>query len=431
MKCRVKTRMLLAVVIAFCVVHHQTEAQIENDAQPAVISSYPSWIIAIMTRLTKWSPPADQSDACKLSFSSAELQPQKCKLNLDLSYFQQFKSKLFFNYDISDHRQFQLYADELSPDVKIRGLLALQPNQKRPLVIFRMGIHGNRDEVLAERFFLKILYEDLGVHVLMLENLTSHAYLIQNSKISIGGLEEGLHTFFIINKLKKGKFTWSSQVTDIHLLGLSLGSQGVFVTTMLDEQNQNFIKSSQVFCPLVNFEETFATLQEPSYFNTFVDFWNWRRLISVQDRLKDYSSWPLVRMLYTRKPMFTPMAMSWLNEQVTEPVLKMDDFRVNFPNVKFPDEFKAHIQKSHSLFELNNFWPIYKNTKTPFQIVATPLDPLVNNATNSDRIRKGTQPGQFTKTSFMELQGVHCALAAEYEWPFLVEVVRRGLGLKN
>ena len=145
-----------------------------------------------------------------------------------MSYFQQFKSKLFFNYDITDHKKFQLFADELSPNVKIRGLLALQPEQKRPLVIFRMGIHGNRDEVLAERFFLKILFEDLGVHVLMLENLTSHAYLIQNQKISIGGVEEGLHTFFIINKIKIGKYPWSSQVTDLHLVGLSLGSQGVY-----------------------------------------------------------------------------------------------------------------------------------------------------------------------------------------------------------
>lgn len=430
MKCRVKTQWLLAVGICFCVVPHQIQAQSNNvtanDAEPVIISSYPRWITSIMAGLSKWSPPTEVSEKCKLSFSSPELQPEKCKLNLDLSYFDQFRSKLFFNYDISDHKKFQLFEDQLSPNVKIRGLLALQSDQKRPLVIFRMGIHGNRDEVLAERFYLKILY-DLGVHVLMLENLTSHSYLIQNKKISIGGLEEGLHTFFVINKLKNNEYPWSSLVADVHLIGLSLGSQGVFLTTMLDEQSQHYIKSAQVFCPLVNFQETFQYMQGPGFFNGFVDFWNWRRLISLHDRMPEFNSWSMMSLLFTRQPEFTPLAMKWLDQNVSEPVLNIEDFKMDFPKAKFSEDFRNHLKNSHSLFALNNFWPIYKNLKTPFQIVATPLDPLVNNAINSDRIRNKTQPGDFSKTTFVELQGIHCALAAEYEWPFLVEVVKRGL----
>lgn len=435
MKCRVKTQVLLVFAFCFCVVPHQLQAQTSshsaNDAEPEVISSYPPLILTMMSRLKKWSPPEKFSAECKLSFSSPQLQPDKCKLSLDLNYFQQFQSKLFFNYDISDRTRFHLFEDQLSPDVKIRGLLALHADKKRPLVIFRMGINGNRDEVLAERFFLKLLYQELGVHVLMLENLTSHSYLVQNQKISIGGLEEGLHTFFVLNKLKQGGYLWSKQVTDVHLVGLSLGSQGVFLTTMLDEQSQHFLKSSQVFCPLVNFQETFEYLQKPGLFNAFVDFWLWRRMLAVRSRMQDDSSWSMWRVLYALEPEFMPKAMVWMNDVVKEPVLSLADFERQFPQVKFSAEFKNHIDKSRSLSELNNFWPIFKNTKTPFQIVATPKDPLVNNAVNSDRIKNKTQPGNFLKTSFLELDGVHCALAAEYEWPLLVEVMRRGLDIRN
>lgn len=430
MKCRVKTQLLLVVAICFCVVHHQIQAQSLNDAEPEIISSYPSWILQVMARLKKWSPPEEFSPECKLSFSSHDLQPDKCKLNLDLSYFQQFQSKLFFNYDLSDRAKFHLFEDQLSPDVRIRGLLALHKDQNRPLVIFRMGINGNRDEVLAERFILKILFEDIGAHVLMLENLTSHSYLIQNQKNSIGGMEEGLHTFYVINKIKTGGYPWSSQVTDLHLLGISLGGQGVFLATMLDEQSQHFVKSSQVFCPLVNFQETFEYLQKPGLENTFVDFWLWRRMVAVRQRMLDYSSWSMLRMLFSLQPDFMPKAMAWLNALVKEPVLSADVIEKKFPQAKFSKEFLQHLKNSHSLMELNNFWPIYKNQKTPFQIVATPKDPLVNNGINSDRIRNKTQPGDFSKTTFVELDGVHCALAAEYEWPFLVEVIRRGLGIK-
>jgi hypothetical protein len=454
MKCRVKTqfvissinllqlfvfRMSFAFVISFCVVHHHIRAQFDYntnekhktiEADHEFISSYPSWIFSIFNHLDKWSPTDQFSEECKLSFSSPELHPEKCKLHLKLNYFEQFRSKLFFNFDISDHSRFQPFSDELNDFQKIRGLLALHDGNARPLVIFRMGIHGNRDEVLAERFLLRIIYQDLGLNVLMLENLTSHAYLLQNPKLSIGGMEEGLHTFFVLNKIKNNRYSWSKQISDIHLLGISLGGQGVFLTTMLDEQSQHFIKSSQVFCPLINFRETFDLLKPPSIFNAFVDIWNWRRLIAIQNRIPDYNPWSEYKILLDLQPQFTPLAMNWLDRQVSKPILSTTEFEKQFPKVKFSNEFRNFISESKSLFQLNNFWPIYKNEKTPFQIVATPNDPLVNNGINSDRIKNGKQPGDFSKTSFLELQGIHCALAAEYEWPFLVEVVRRGLQIK-
>ena len=146
--------------------------------------------------------------------------------------------------------------------------------------------------------------------------------------------------------------------------------------------------------------------------------------------MPEYSSWSQYKMVFGLQPQFTPIAMGWLDHQVVKPILMVEDFEKEFPKVKFSLEFRKFLSESKSLFQLNNFWPIYKNTKTPFQIVATLNDPLVNNGINSDRIKNKTHPGDFTKTSFLQLDGVHCALAAEYEWPFLVEVVRRGLLIK-
>ena len=52
------------------------------------------------------------------------------------------------------------------------------------------------------------------------------------------------------------------------------------------------------------------------------------------------------------------------------------------------------------------------------------------NKLNSELIREHKQPGVFNKVTFTDLKGLHCALAAEYQWPFLVELVRRGFQIK-
>ena len=125
-----------------------------------------------------------------------------------------------------------------------------------------------------------------------------------------------------------------------------------------------------------------------------------------------------------------PEALGDLNLKRGQPVFKLENFN-EFKDLKLPQEFVDHIAKSKTLFDLNQFWNFYKNEQTPIHIYLTPDDPLVMNKLNSELIRSGKQPGEFKKVQFTDLKGMHCALAAEYQWPFLVELVRRGFEIKS
>ena len=89
-----------------------------------------------------------------------------------------------------------------------------------------MGIHGNVDELFAERFIAKAIYEDLDINFLVLENLTSHGYLATENPITFGGVDEGLHTYYILQQLQSSKF--KSIISEIHLLGVSLWNNSLY-----------------------------------------------------------------------------------------------------------------------------------------------------------------------------------------------------------
>lgn len=422
MNCRAKTLFSGLLLIAAILLLTQ-----KSLSQSEELTSYPSIIYKTMTRLSKWAPNPDVTDKCKLTFSSPELTPAQCEANYNLSFLDNFKSKLFFDFDLSDAKKFQKVTFELKPNLKIRGLLALQNNnQKKPLVIFRMGIHGNIDEFLAERFLMKLIYKDLKYNVLVLESLTSHGFLKLNDRVTVGGFEEGLHTFYILNQITNGEFSWAKDITDIHLIGVSMSGAGVFLTTYLDEQNQHKIKSVQTFCPLINLQKTFEYHSKSGLSSAFGDLWNQQRLNALSAKNTDLEKISLWPMIFDLKPRFTPSAFDWLSKKEPKPLLDLQTIQKKFPKIKWPADFVAHIENSKSLYQLNDFWPIFKNQKTPIKIYVTPNDPAVINSLNTDRIRSGQQAGDFSKTKIIDLKGLHCALAAEYQWPFLVEMLRRG-----
>lgn len=441
MNCRVKTLFVtlvrLTVLVLFLAVSLASAQPYAVINDSPKLSMYPEWLYSRMTATKGWIPSQDISAECKLSFSSPELVPAKCEAHYHLSYWDSFLSKIYVDFDVTDQTKFQRVQFEPQPGLKIRALLGLQTEnqkiQKKPLVIVRMGIHGNIDEFLAERYLARIAYQDLGYHLMVIESLTSHGFLTINEKYSVGGIEEGLHTFYILNLITHAQVDWAKHISEIYLMGISLAGPGVFVTNYLDENSlvkgkrkKPDLKAIELFCPLVNFEETYKEHEKPGVFSAFVDIWNRRRLVAIRQKNKDFEDLPWWKTLIDLTPRFMPEVINSLNKTHGQPVLSLESFKKQFPEVQFPPEFIAHVAKSKTLYELNHFWEFYKNEKTPMHIYLTPNDPAVMNRLNAEMIRSGKQPGIFKNVKFTDLKGLHCALAAEYQWPFLVELVKRG-----
>lgn len=395
-----------------------------SSGQGLVLSSYPASLHALFSRVLSWDPKKELNN-------STQLEPIVKRAGAGFNLTELMRN-LSVEFDVSDTQHFRKVWFHLTPRLKIRGLFALQDfTAKRPLVILRMGIHGNVDELLAERFILKALYEDLKLNVLVLENLTSHAFLSQNTQMTFGGVEEGLHTFAVMNFLTNKNYPLNSLISSVHLVGVSLGGQGTFVTALLDQSNGHKLKSVLNFCPLINLGQTFDNHAQKSLKNIGIDFWNHHRLQSLYDhyseRLEGLELW---KMPFDLKPRFTPKVMQILNEERWTPLYSAGDVKKDFAEIQWPKGFLEQITQSTSFYDMNNFWNVYQNVKTPIVIYSTPKDFLVTNELNTDLIFEGKQPGDFKSVRMEKLgRGVHCGLAAAFMWDDVVKMIRSGLGL--
>lgn len=399
-----------------------------SSGQGQVISSYPASLQNLITRFLRWDPKKELNNSTQLEPILKRAQIQGAK-GFSL---RELMRNLSVEFDVSDTQHFRKVWFQLTPQLKIRGLFAVQDFKvKRPLVILRMGIHGNVDELFAERFILKALYEDLAMNVLVLENLTSHAFLSQNSHATFAGIEEGLHTFAVMNFLTDKKHPFSSLISSVHLVGVSLGGQGTFVTALLDANNGQQLKSVLNFCPLINLKETFEHHSQASLKNVGIDLWNHHRLQSLQTtysgRLQGLELW---KEIFDWKPRFTPRLFEILNEERKTPLYSAGDVKKDFPNMKWPKGFVEQITQASSFYEMNDFWDLFQNVKTPFLVYSTPNDFLVTNELNIDRISDGKQPGDLKNVKIEKLdRAVHCGLASAYMWDDVVKMIRAGLNL--
>lgn len=392
-----------------------------SSAQGEVISSYIPFFKELGQRLWGWDPAKELKNAT----DSVYIEPRPSKFN-------ELMRSLFVEFDVSDTGHFRKVWFKPTPTTKFRGLFGIHDFvKKRPFIVLRLGIHGNVDELIAERFLLRIIYENLDANVLVIESLTSHAFVVSNKNISLGGVDEGLQTFLALNEISRPPF--NSLMGDVHLVSLSMGAHGTFVTAMLDQQNSKRIKSILNFCPLINLKETFDHHNKPdsNLQNALVDLWNVRRLKAVFETYSNEAGlqewW---KTIFDLKPRFTPFVLELLKRDRKVPLVTVAELEKIIPGLKWPEGLKEHFSDSTEVFDLNNFWKFYKEINIPMMIYTTPNDPLVLNELNSEKIFKGLQPGDFSKLRYHRLErGTHCGLAPVYQWEYIVKLVKEGLVL--
>lgn len=399
------------------------QIQPDSSAQGEVISSYPLFFQQMITGLWSWDPREELKN-------SPSLPLEKHPSGEFSEVFQNFA----IQFDVSDRDHFRKVWFQLSPTLKVRGLMGVHDWKKaRRFIILRMGIHGNVDEFLAERFIAKALYEDLDANVLVLESLTSHAFLTNNKEVSFGGIDEGLQTFVILNELTHSQNPFKELVTESHLVALSLGGHGAFVTSILDQQNSHQLSSVLDMCPLINLQKTFEKQVENSGFKAaFIDLWNVKRLESLFGLYpEDISKSEWWKTIFDFKPRFTLKMLEILNRDRKKPLLSAQQIEKNVSGMQWPKGFLDHLEKSKSFYELNDFWDFYRNIKIPTTIYITPNDPLVMTELNSELILSKQQKGDFQNVQIKKFErGIHCGFSSIYRWDYVVQLIKEGLQIQ-
>lgn len=371
--------------------------------------------------LFKWDPkgePAQFSEACDdQQFRKKILSPQvqgfeqvaslyrahlnQCEKELETGWNDLFSNSLgamTIQLDPNHHPFARHVIFHLPNNVILKGLLALKPDfKKRPLVIFRTGIFSNTQTFYPERYFFMQAFDQSPFNVLVLESLSGSEFVKHNTSISLGGFDEGIQNYFIAKALRSPTQPISKIINGIHVFGTSMGGHGVFYTSILDSFNKtNFIDSTLSYCPLLNLRETLDYHRAQGATMAALNFWAKHRIVDLEKRYPnaDPSDFIMSIMAEIDRTYQGPLVSS-----------KTENLGFKIPNagIKF--------------WESNEYWPYYKNIKTPSLIFSSRQDPIVVWPINSGRFEDGRLKFPDSNIQMIPLaQGYHCSMSVAYDW---------------
>lgn len=297
--------------------------------------------------------------------------------------------------------------------VKLKGLLAMKTDsKKRPLILFRTGIFSNTQEFYPERFLFFQMFEQSPFNVLVLESSSGSEFLKHNSSYAIGGFDEGLQNFLIARQLQKPEEPLSKYISDVHMMGLSMGGHGALFTALVNQANPQpggkpVIQSALAFCPLMNMQETLDYHMSHELSMHLMNYYASRRLQILNTRIPDL-----------KEGTFIPQFLSWMQENYKGPLVAEEG---KVPGVLLPPGMQEILDQNprpgNLFWRLNHFWPWYRNVKTPVVIFSTEKDPIVSWFINAGRVqdqRMNFQDSNLRMFSFK--QGYHCSLPVAYDW---------------
>ncbi len=290
---------------------------------------------------------------------------------------------LGIRYNFEDYRGYMPVRLKFSNQTSTRAILGLKARQKRPLVIFRSGIFSNTAHQQAERFLIQHLFDASPFHILILPSTTGSDYTRDNPNSEVGADVEAQQIEEIMSWLSDPTQRLGYFVSDVHLVGASLGSQGMIryladhpdaavvdtgvvdatVTDAPAEARPSHLKKVNSFvalCPVLDFKAAIEPKLANVFSKFFVGLWANHRLqefAAVHNFSQEKSYIESVFGYFSSLPNF------WQRQDVKSDLLKIkapswifaskDDPLVPFAtNAALLDPLQ--LPKSLELFYLNN-----------------------------------------------------------------------------
>lgn len=378
-------------------------------------SSYPPNILKLRSRLawTATSSPTPDCDSTTLrkflkgkdhSPSTFKSYWDQCEISLrqySPNLLEQFVNMLRLKYDIVGHPLARTVMFHLPEGIKVRGLLMMKGAKKRPLVIIRTGIFSSINEYMVESFATMQLFDEGPFHVLILPSLSGIQFIQDNTSYAFGGFEEALHNILISRILNEKTQPLAQYIDGIHLLGISMGANGVIISNLLETKNRidpkvPLFKKTLLICPLVNYTSTEKNHNTSLGKSFLFKLWSEKRLLPLAEKYPGFfdanSFFPIANLVEKFKTNYREPLVGWNAVKGIEP-----------------------LKGSSNLFADSQLWSKYlKDVKTqsPTLVIRTETDPIVPMRENLGMLEK-----QFQNIAQITLpKGMHCSLPASYNW---------------
>lgn len=325
--------------------------------------------------LTTPSSPADDN-------LEREIQAQwdRCETqwrNNAYSPWTQTQQILRTDFEPSQHPEVRMIQWTFKNNSRLRGYLFFKGGpEKKPLVIFRTGIFSHLRSAVAERFLMMMLFEEGPFHLLLLPSSSGADYIENNHQIGFGDESEHEQTSEILDQIQNREEPLNHSISRIHLVGMSLGNYGLFLTNARERKKPSSLIGRSLFlCPAIDLKSSFNQI--------------------TQNRLKEFilRLWFYLR-LSSQKELFLPSLQDSVFDFIQTKVNQNPNTLINL---------LPHYDFTHSL------------------IMWTQLDPVLPSEYNAKIFN------QFKASSSHLLEfprGLHCSLPTAYQWPMISLTLR-------
>tara|TARA_B110001454_G_scaffold219202_1_gene251926 strand:- start:1966 stop:3636 length:1671 start_codon:yes stop_codon:yes gene_type:complete len=385
---------------------------------PDVKSRYPKFLRKALEGLLGWYPGTvwDMTSDCsfaELNHALAATGPLKSK-SLVLDDFIQRCHPVYSKNNVinvlkiisqrgSFHRHpFFKYSFLNFPNgIKTRALWGMRSEEKRDLIVIRPGVYANVDELIAERYILFMLTELNDYHILVLENSTSGDHFVNNENVMIGGPKEAFENLYLIEQIRKHP-RLSGLVGRIHLMGMSLGANGVLLSSLINQkENHKYFDKTVLFCPVVDLKASFQVQMQSGVKPFLIDLWSSRRFQDLE-RKKNFELPSFWSALFSLTPRWVNSAWAWFEK-----------------NYKFQPDWLKYVPSEFYSGDFTKDYQFFdEQTRLPdnFYAIATKTDPIVLPEDNYEKLAAKAHENTF----FYKFEdGFHCSMAYAYQWKFL------------
>jgi len=347
-----------------------------------------------------------QSENCSKFSASTSSYLKKCENliseNIDNLFLNIFRG-LSIQLDLNQYKNLKRVQFSFPRKINLRGILLMRETQtRRPLIIFRAGLFSNTQEFFPERFILKYLYENSDFHILFLESTTSVEFAKRNNEIIIGGYDEAFQNYAIADQIKKEK-TISSKISKIHLFGISHAGPGILGAALIDQVDQvnsKLFSSAVLFCPLVQFKETFEAHLNSWWKDPVQTIINWNRKSALAEMNAEFKGLFLIDSYFR-----------YLNK---------NNIQFSFPedfNFKIPQE----LAQKDNFWDRQNFITESTQIRLPTLVWSTEKDPMVDVKLNHQWLEKNRilANGEY----YIFSRGHHCSFHSVYNYFYLGQLI--------
>ncbi len=302
----------------------------------------------------------------------------------------------------------------------IRGLLALKPTRdKRPLVIIKCGLLCSLSDSSMFRNVMMHGFDESPFHLLVLNGNTSAEFVMDNRRISIGGLDEGKQIVQIAEWLRN-RSNLRNRISSVHVVGMSNGGQAALFASAYNsyarERGANrAIDSVAALCPVVELEDSINYLFDRSLAKgVFYD--------SLLDTVKEVESYlpNLRRHLNTNNP---PRGKAMPTAVVAASVDHYSTLTAEWYYAPFG---RNRINSLSDMWRANSFTQFKDLIDTPTLVWSPKNDGIVSYNANGKRLKDAQSTGNFNPNLMILAtnKGNHCGLSTAYGWDTVSSLMR-------